>query len=86
MQAQELVEEFKRMSKMMQGLKGMKMPKRGGMSPLAQQQNLAQMQKALPPQLLQQFGGPQGLQQLMRQMEGGGGGNMAALMKQMGMG
>jgi len=83
MEAQEMVEEYKRMAKMMQGLKGMKMPKRGGMSSLAQQQNLAQMQKALPPHLIKQFGGPQGLQALMRQMEGGGMGNM---MSQLGLG
>jgi signal recognition particle subunit SRP54 len=80
-EAFELVEEYKRMSKMMGGLKGLKMPKKGGISPLAQNLNIAQMQKALPPQLLKQLGGAQGLAQLMKQMDRpGGGGNLSSLL------
>jgi len=71
-EAFDLVEEFKLMSKMMSGLKGLKLPKKGGISPLAQNLNLAQMQKAIPPQLLKQLGGPQGLAQLMKSMDGKG--------------
>jgi len=81
-EAQELLEEYKRMAKMMGGLKGMKMPKKGAISPLANNLNMAQMQKAIPPALLKQMGGAQGLAQMMRQMEGK---DMGALMSSMGM-
>ena len=72
-EALELLEEYKRMAKMMGGLKGMKMPKKGGLSPLAQNLNLQQMQRAIPPELLRQLGGPAALAQMMKTMEGGGG-------------
>jgi len=69
-EAHDLLEEFKRMAKMLSGLKGMRMPKRGGVSPLAQSLNLAQMQKAVPPEILRQLGGTAGLQQMMKALDG----------------
>lgn len=69
----ELIEEFKRLQKMMQKMKGLKMPKSGKMSALSQNLNAAQLSKALPPQMLQQLGGPGAIQQMMKQFEGGGG-------------
>ena len=48
----------------------MKLPKKGGISPLSQNLNMAQMQRAIPPQLLKQMGGAAGLQAMMRQLEG----------------
>lgn len=46
----ELIEEYKRLAKMMGAMKGMKMPKKGGMSSHAQNLNVQQMARALPPQ------------------------------------
>ena len=59
------------------------MPKKGGMSPLAQNLNVQQMARALPPQMLKQMGGAGGLQALMRQLEGK---DLSSMMSQMGMG
>jgi signal recognition particle subunit SRP54 len=56
------------------------MPKKGGISPLSQNLNMAQMQRAIPPQLLKQMGGTAGLQAMMRQLEGK---DMNAMMQQM---
>ena len=81
-EAVELLEEYKRMAKMMGGLKGMKMPRKGGVSPLAQNLNMAQMQRAIPPQLLKQMGGAQGLAQMMKQLDGK---DLSSLMGGMGM-
>jgi len=69
-EAVELLEEYKRMAKMMSGLKGLKQPKKGGVSALTHSQNMAQMQKALPPHLLQQLGGVQGLSKALKQLDG----------------
>lgn len=54
-----------------------KMPKgRGGNDPRAMQQQMAQMAKGMPPQFMQMLGGQGGMQQLMKQLEGGGAGGM----------
>ena len=54
---QELLEEFKRLSKMWGKMKGLKIPKKGGnMSALNQNMNIDQMSKMLPPQMLKQMG------------------------------
>jgi signal recognition particle subunit SRP54 len=81
-EAVELLEEYKRMAKMMGGLKGMKMPKKGGISPLSQNLNMAQMQRAIPPALLKQMGGPNALAQMMRQLDGK---DLSSMMGGMGM-
>ena len=59
------------------------MPKKGGISPLSQNLNMAQMQRAIPPQLLKQMGGAAGLQAMMRQLDGK---DLSSMMSQMGMG
>ena len=92
----ELVEEYKRMSKMMGKMKGMKMPKKGGYGhSQAMAQNMQQMAGAIPPHMLKQMGGMAGLQNMMKQLEGkdmgkmmeqmGGMKGMGKMMKQMGM-
>jgi signal recognition particle subunit SRP54 len=69
-----LLEEHKRLAKMFQGaMKGMKgMPKGGKGGRGGPQVNMdpAQMAKMLPPHMLQQMGGVQAIQQMMKQMEG----------------
>mmetsp|Transcript_12342 Transcript_12342/g.39113 ORF Transcript_12342/g.39113 Transcript_12342/m.39113 type:complete len:499 (+) Transcript_12342:569-2065(+) len=67
----ELLEEFKRLSKMWGKMKGLKMPKKGGnLSALNQNMNIDQMSKMLPPQMLKQMGGVGALKNMMRQMDG----------------
>ena len=69
-----LMQEFKKMSMMWGKMKGLKgFSGKGGMSALTQRQNINQMTKMLPPGLLNQMGGAGALQNLMRQMESGGG-------------
>ena len=78
----ELMEEYKRMSKMMGKMKGMKMPKKGGYGQSqAMNQNLSQMAGAIPPHMLKQMGGMSGLQNMMKQLEGK---DMGKMMQQMG--
>jgi signal recognition particle subunit SRP54 len=59
---QELLAQHKQFEKVVEKMKGMR-PGRGGVN---------QMQKMIPQNLLNQMGGAGGLNQLMRQMEGGG--------------
>ncbi|GKB51429.1 signal recognition particle 54 kDa protein 3, partial [Tanacetum coccineum] len=76
----DMLEEYKRLATMM---KGLKIPKKGKMSSLSRNMNVQQMSKALPPGMLQQFGGMGGLQNLFKQLGSskdmmgmfGGGGN-----------
>ncbi|KAF7123394.1 hypothetical protein RHSIM_Rhsim12G0190500 [Rhododendron simsii] len=68
----ELFEEYKRIAKAWSNMKGLgKMAKKGDMSSLSRNMNAQQMSKALPPQMLKQFGGMGGLQNLMKQMGSG---------------
>ncbi|KAG2268381.1 hypothetical protein Bca52824_062936 [Brassica carinata] len=62
----ELLEEYKRLAKSFSNMKGLKMPRNGDMSSNKNAQQL--MSKVIPPQMLQQFGGMSGLQNLMKQM------------------
>lgn len=70
-----------------QALKAANLPKsmksmKGGdmqMNPRQMQQSLANMSRALPPQLLKQIGGAQGLQSLMKGLEGKGMGGLGGL-------
>ena len=65
----EMLEEYKRLAKVFSKMKGLKIPKRGGdTSALSRNMNAQQMSKELPPQMLRQFGGMGGLQNLMKQM------------------
>jgi signal recognition particle subunit SRP54 len=61
---------------------------RGGMHPNQKAKIQNQMSKLLPPGMLQQLGGVQGLQNMMQQMEGGAGGmpnmDMSAIANMMG--
>jgi signal recognition particle subunit SRP54 len=69
----QLLEEYKRLAKVFStAMKGMKIPKgKGGeMNPRNMQQNLAQMSRMLPPEMLKAMGGPGALQNLLKQMEG----------------
>ncbi|CAI5942446.1 unnamed protein product [Closterium sp. NIES-64] len=76
LEVQELLEEYRKMDKIWSKMKGLKMMggggKRGGlggdMGAAARNMNAAQMARALPPQMLQQMGGLNGLQNLMKQM------------------
>ena len=67
-----LLEEYKRLAKMMGKMKGIKMPsgKPGRGNANAMAQSMAQMTNALPPQLVKMMGGASGLQNMMKQMEG----------------
>jgi signal recognition particle subunit SRP54 len=49
------------------------------MNPRQMQQTMANMQRALPPQMLKQMGGMAGLQAMMKGMEGGGMGGLGGL-------
>ncbi|KAM5565801.1 signal recognition particle subunit SRP54 2 [Rosa sericea] len=76
----EMFEEYKRLAKIWSKMKGIKIPKKGGISPLNQNFNAQQMSKVLPPQMLKQIGGMGGLQNLMKQM-----GSMGSAKEMMGM-
>ncbi|KAH7277882.1 hypothetical protein KP509_38G013100 [Ceratopteris richardii] len=65
---QEMIDEYKRLSKVWSKMKGLKIPKKGDMSALSRNMNAQQMSKVLPPQMLKQLGGMGGLQGLMKQM------------------
>ena len=81
----ELIEEYKRLSKMMSKMKGLKAPKKGGYgNQQAMNQNLAQMAQAIPPQMLKQMGGMGALQSMMKQLEGKDMGQMQQMMQKMG--
>lgn len=70
-EALELVEEFKRMSHVMSQMKNLKMPKKSSIQSMQNQtSNAQQLAKALPQGMLQQIGGQQGLQQMLKQLEG----------------
>ena len=72
MEVQMMLEEYKRLAKLFNtALKGMKVPKglKDG-NPRNMQQNIAQMSRMLPPQMLKMMGGPAAIQSLMKQMEG----------------
>uniref|UniRef100_A0A7R9YRS2 Signal recognition particle 54 kDa protein n=1 Tax=Chlamydomonas euryale TaxID=1486919 RepID=A0A7R9YRS2_9CHLO len=82
-----LLEAYKNYAKYAsQALKAANIPKnmknmKGGMdmNPRQMQQTMANMTRALPPNLLKQMGGAGGLQSLMKQMESGGMGGLAGL-------
>ncbi|XP_045806972.1 signal recognition particle 54 kDa protein 2-like [Trifolium pratense] len=59
----DMMEEYKRLAKVM---KRLKIPKKGDMSALSRNMNAQSMAKALPAQMLRQIGGMGGLQNLMR--------------------
>ena len=69
-----LLEEHKRLAKMMGKMKGIKMPGAGGArgrgNPQAMQQQMSQMANALPPDMLRMMGGQQGMMNMMKQFEG----------------
>ena len=69
-----LLEEHKRLGKMMGKMKGIKMPGAGGArgrgNPQAMQQQMSQMANALPPDMLRMMGGQQGMMNMMKQFEG----------------
>jgi signal recognition particle subunit SRP54 len=70
----QLLEEHKRLSKLfanaMKGMKGMPKNLKAGGDARNMQQNLAQMSRMLPPEMLKAMGGPGALQNLLKQMEG----------------
>ena len=81
----ELIEEYKRLSKMMSKMKGLKGAEEGGYgNQQAMNQNLAQMAQAIPPQMLKQMGGMGALQSMMKQLEGKDMGQMQQMMQKMG--
>jgi len=72
-EVQSMLEEYKRLAKLFNtALKGMKLPKnmKGDMRGGNMQQNISQMSRMLPPQMLKMMGGPGAIQNLMKQMEG----------------
>eukprot|EP00899_Mesostigma_viride_P005040 jgi/Mesvir1/14537/Mv05229-RA.1 len=70
----ELMEEYRRLAKIWGKMKGLKIPKKGEMSSMSRNMNVAQMSKILPPQMLKQMGGVSALQNMMKQMGGKDGG------------
>lgn len=73
LEVQMLIEEYKRLAKVFStAMKGMKLPKnlKGDMNPRNMQQNISQMTRMLPPQMLKMMGGPGALQNLLKQMDG----------------
>ena len=80
----ELLEEYKRLAKMMGKMKGLKVPKKGGHGQQqALNQNLSQMASAIPPQMLKQMGGMGALQGMLKQLEGKDMGEMQKMMGKM---
>lgn len=67
----EMLEEYKLIAKGSLSLKkGLKISKKGDMSAMSQNINVAQMSKVLPPQILGKFGGVSGLQRFMKNFNG----------------
>ncbi|PWA57503.1 hypothetical protein CTI12_AA408570 [Artemisia annua] len=64
----DMLEEYKKLTKPMSKMKGLKIPKKGEMSSLSRNTNVQQLSRALPPGMLQQIGGMGGLQNLMKQL------------------
>ncbi|OUS43451.1 signal recognition particle 54kDa subunit [Ostreococcus tauri] len=82
-----LLEEHKRLGKMMGKMKGMKFPSgnaRGRGNPQQMQQQMAQMANALPPDMLRMMGGAGGLQNMMKQFDGMDPSRLQSMMKGMG--
>ena len=80
----ELIEEYKRLAKMMGKMKGLKVPKKGGYGQTqALNQNLSQMASAIPPQMLKQMGGVGALQGMLKSLEGKDMGEMQKMMGKM---
>ena len=80
----ELIEEYKRLAKMMGKMKGLKVPKKGGYGQTqALNQNLNQMASAIPPQMLKQMGGVGALQGMLKSLEGKDMGEMQKMMGKM---
>ncbi|CAG9462640.1 unnamed protein product [Pedinophyceae sp. YPF-701] len=66
-----LLEQFKTMSRTMENLKGLKMPKTASsMNARTMQQNMRQMSQALPQGLMQMVGGESGLANMMSKIGG----------------
>jgi signal recognition particle subunit SRP54 len=80
----ELIEEYKRLAKMMGKMKGLKVPKKGGYGQTqALNQNLNQMASAIPPAMLKQMGGVGALQSMLKSLEGKDMGEMQKMMGKM---
>lgn len=72
-EVQMMLDEYKRLAKLFNtAMKGMKLPKnmKSDVNPRNMQQNIAQMSRMLPPQMLKMMGGPAAIQNLLKQMEG----------------
>ena len=67
-----LFQEHKRMGHMWGKMGKLKLQGKGGLGSHSNRQNLQQMSKVIPPQLLNQMGGMGALQQMMKQFEKGG--------------
>jgi len=80
----ELIEEYKRLAKMMGKMKGVKVPKKGGHGQQqALNQNLSQMANAIPPGMLKQMGGMGALQGMLKQLDGKDMGEVQKMMGKM---
>ncbi|KAJ3708116.1 hypothetical protein LUZ61_011821 [Rhynchospora tenuis] len=65
----EMIQLYKMFAKnLSKTMKGLKVPKKGGMNARSQSMTAQHVSKALPPQMLKQMGGMGGLQSLMKQM------------------
>ena len=84
----ELIQQYKTMAKMVGKMKNLKMPRKGPVNQRALNQSVQQMSQAIPPHLLKSIGGMNGLQAMMKSLEGGGGGadGIGAMMKNLGLG
>ncbi|KAK1685411.1 hypothetical protein QYE76_046259 [Lolium multiflorum] len=78
----DMLDEYKRLAKVMGKMKNIKIPT-GKMSDKNQNQTIQQLTKALPPHMLKQMGGIPGLQDLLKKM---GGKDMSQMLGGMGLG
>eukprot|EP01015_Nassula_variabilis_P007289 TRINITY_DN1554_c0_g1_i15.p2 TRINITY_DN1554_c0_g1~~TRINITY_DN1554_c0_g1_i15.p2 ORF type:complete len:169 (-),score=53.95 TRINITY_DN1554_c0_g1_i15:102-608(-) len=85
-QVRELIEEHKRLKKLIEGIGKTKLGKGNDLSQLTRNPNqlMSQMSKAVDPRMLQQLGGMGNLMNMMKEMgkmEGGGLGDMMKMFK-----
>ncbi|KAM0830088.1 hypothetical protein ACQ4PT_066439 [Festuca glaucescens] len=78
----DMLDEYKRLAKVMGKMKNLKIPN-GKMSDKNQNQTIQQLIKALPPHMLKQMGGIPGLQDLLKKM---GGKDPSQMLRGMGLG